>query len=79
MKEKHKNGCNILIITFTNLEKYVYSKNECLKQRRQPLPPSLPPGKSKVFSRRKSHLAAAVTLGRPKPITNKVCDWLVKQ
>ena len=26
MKEKHKNGCNILIMTFTNLEKYVYSK-----------------------------------------------------
>ena len=40
MKEKHKNGCNILIITFTNLEKYVYSKNECLKQRRQPPPPN---------------------------------------
>ena len=26
MKEKHKNDCNILIMTFTNLEKYVYSK-----------------------------------------------------
>ena len=26
-KEKHKNGCNILIMTFTNLEKYVYSKS----------------------------------------------------
>ena len=26
MKEKHKNGCNILIMTFTNLENYVYSK-----------------------------------------------------
>ena len=35
MKEKHKNGCNILIMTFTNLEKYVCSK-KCLKQRRQP-------------------------------------------
>ena len=34
MKEKHKNGCNILIMTFTNLEKYVYSK-KCLKQRHQ--------------------------------------------
>ena len=42
MKEKHKNGCNILIITFTNLGKYVYSKNECLKQRRQPPPPPTP-------------------------------------
>ena len=40
MKEKHKNGCNIQIITFTNLEKYVYSK-KCLKQRRQPPYPSL--------------------------------------
>ena len=26
MTEKHKNGRNILIITFANLEKYVYSK-----------------------------------------------------
>ena len=40
MKEKHKNGCNILIMTLSNLEKYVYSK-KCLKQRRQPLHPSL--------------------------------------
>ena len=38
MKEKHKNGCNILIMTFTNLEKYVYS-NKSLKQRRQPPTP----------------------------------------
>ena len=37
MKEKHTNGCNILMMTFTNLEKYVYSK-KCLKQRRQPPP-----------------------------------------
>ena len=65
-------------MTFTNLKKYLYSK-KCLKQRRQPPPQSLPPGKSKVFSRRKSNLAAAVTLGRPTPITNKVCDWLEKQ
>ena len=35
MKEKHKNGCNILIMTFTNLEKYVNSK-KCSKQRSQP-------------------------------------------
>ena len=55
MKEKTlKNGCDILIIIFTNLEKYVYSKN-CLKQRRQP-PPPLPPAKSKVFFAPKSHL-----------------------
>ena len=33
MKEKLKNGCHILIMTFTNLEKYVYFK-KCLKQRR---------------------------------------------
>ena len=39
MKEKRKNGCNILILTFTNLEKYVYFK-KCLKQRRQPSPPN---------------------------------------
>ena len=38
MKEKTKNGCNILIMIFTNLEKYVYSK-KCLKQRRQPATP----------------------------------------
>ena len=61
MKEKkHKNGCNILIMIFTNLQKYVYSK-KCLKQRRQP--PPFPPAKSKVFSRRKSHLAMIVIGG----------------
>ena len=38
MKEKHKNGCTILTMTFTNLEKYVFSK-KCLKQRRQFHPP----------------------------------------
>ena len=38
MKEKHKNGFNILIMTFTNLKKYLYSK-KCLKQRRQPPTP----------------------------------------
>ena len=38
MKEKHKNDCNILLMTFINLEKYVYSK-KCLKQRRHPPPP----------------------------------------
>ena len=40
MKEKHKNGCNVLIMTITNLEKYVYSK-KCLKHRSQPPYPSL--------------------------------------
>ena len=42
MKETHKNGCKIL--TFTILEKCVYSK-KCLKQRPQ-LPPT--PLSSKV-------------------------------
>ena len=28
MKGKGKNGCNFVIMTFTNLEKYVYSKND---------------------------------------------------
>ena len=41
MNKKHKNGCNILIMTFTYLEKYVYSK-KCLKQGRQPPPPPFP-------------------------------------
>ena len=45
MKEKHKNGCNILIMTFTNLEKYVNFK-KCSKQRSQPPPPT--PLSSKV-------------------------------
>ena len=76
MKEKTKNGCNILMMIFTNLGKYVYSK-KCLKQRRQP--PPLPSAKSKVSSRRKSHLATAVIGGRPVPIPSKVCDWLGKQ
>ena len=60
MKEKNiKNGCNILLKTFANLEKYVYAKKG-LKQRSQPPPQPLPPAKSKVFSRRKSHLTTAV-------------------
>ena len=63
MKEKNiKNGCNILLKTFANLEKYVYSKKG-LKQGSQPPPkppPPPPPAKSKVFSRRKSHLTTAV-------------------
>ena len=57
-------------MTFTNVEKYVYSK-KCLKQRRQPPYPSLMPPSikvegqepAKVFSRRKSHLATAVIKG----------------
>ena len=53
-------------MTFTNLEKYVYSK-KCLKQRRQP--PYPPSSKvegqepAKVFSHQKSHLATAVIKG----------------
>ena len=61
---------------FTNLQKYVYFK-KCSKQRRQS--PPFPPATSKVFSRRKSHLAMAVIGGRPAPIPNNVCDWLGKQ
>ena len=57
---------------FTNLEKYVYSK-KCLKQR--PQPPPLPPAKSKVFSRRKSHLAMAV-MGGPTCTHFKQGLWL---
>ena len=57
-------------MTFTNVEKYLYSKM-CLKQRRQPPYPSLMPPSikvegqepAKVFSRRKSHLATAVIKG----------------
>ena len=45
MKEKHKNGCNILIMTFTNLEKYVNFK-KCSKQRSQPPHPSLQQSRS---------------------------------
>ena len=55
-KKNHKNCCNILIMTFTNFEKYVYSK-KCLKQRSHSLPPLTPP-LSKVEG--KSHLATAV-------------------
>ena len=66
MKEKkHKYGCHILIMIFTNLEKYVYSK-KCLKQRRQPpYPPScLPLSKSKVRSLRRYFRAEKVTWPR---------------
>ena len=48
MKEKHKNGCNILIMTFTNLEKYVNSK-KCSKQRSQPPPPPTPLHQSRSY------------------------------
>ena len=42
------------MMTFTNLEKYVYSK-KCLKQRRQPPNPSLEQSRrSKVFAPKKS-------------------------
>ena len=39
MKEKQKNGCNFLIMTFTNLEKLCVSSQKCLKQRHQAPPP----------------------------------------
>ena len=39
-KKKRKNSCNVLIMTFTNLEKKLYSKRY-LKQRRQRRHPSL--------------------------------------
>ena len=46
---------------FTNLEKYVYYK-KCLNN--DVNPPPLPPAKSKVFSRRKSHLPLSLkTIG----------------
>ena len=46
MKEKHKSGCNILIMTFTNLEKYVYSK---VLKTTTSIPPPLSPAKSGYF------------------------------
>ena len=50
--KKQNNGCNILIMTFTNLKKYVYSK-KCSKQRRQP--PTTPSSKFKgIFAPKKS-------------------------
>ena len=88
MKEKNNiKWLNILIMTFTSLEKYVHSKKS-LKQRRQfnptphtplPQPPPLRLAKSKVFSRRKGHLATAVIGDRLAPIPDKVCYWLGKQ
>ena len=52
MKEKHKNGWNILIMIFTKLKKYLYSK-KCLKQRRQP--PTPPSSKvESIFTPKKS-------------------------
>ena len=54
MKEKHKkNGCNILIMTFTNLEKYVSFK-KWLRQRRQPPYPSLQQSRRYHFAPKKS-------------------------
>ena len=54
MKEIDKNGCNILIMTFTNLEKTYIPKRA---QNNDVKPPPLSPAKSK---RQKSHLATAV-------------------
>ena len=50
-------------MTFTNLEKYVYSKTMLKTTTSTPLP--IPPAKSKVFSSQKSHLATAV-----------FCNWI---
>ena len=58
MKEKGKNGCNILIMTFPNLEKCMMCMLKTTTS--TPPPPPLSPAKSKVFSRQKSHLATAV-------------------
>ena len=44
-----------------------------------PSPPPLRLAKSKVFSRRKGHLATAAIGGRLAPIPDKVCYWLGKQ
>ena len=56
MKERHKNGCNILIMTFTNLEKYVNSK-KCSKHRSQP------PHRSLQQSRRYFHAEKVTWVG----------------
>ena len=65
MKEKHRNGCNILIMILTHLEKYVYSKRA---QKNDVNPRRLSWALSKVFSRRKSQLATAVICNSDMPI-----------
>ena len=60
MKEKtKKNDCNILLKTFANLEKICVFQIG-LKTTKSTSSPAPPPAKSKVFSRRKSHLTTAV-------------------
>ena len=87
MKEKN----NIKMVKYPNNDLY-QSRKICAFQKvlktnndvnsTLPPPPSPPPlrlAKSKVFSRRKGHLATAVIGGRLAPIPDKVCYWLGKQ
>ena len=88
MKEKN----NIKMVNYPNNDLY-QSRKICAFQKvlktttsTQPYPPPPPPSppplrlaKSKVFSRRKGHLATAVIGGRFAPIPDKVCYWLGKQ
>ena len=60
MQEKHKNGCNILIMNLTISKNMCFPKNAY--KTTTSIPPLLPPAKSKVFYRRKSHLAGHLHL-----------------
>ena len=85
MKEKN----NIKMVKYPNNDLY-QTRKICAFQKvlktttsTQPHAPHPPPplrlAKSKVFSRRKGHLATAVIGGRLAPIPDKVCYWLGKQ